>query len=289
MTPSLNQYQALIAQEKLRPLTPEERAKLDFLADVLLELGALPAEGDKHPVRTPRVAVKLEVSFSSREAITQSYARDIGTGGIAITTDRELSIGDSIDMQVRLPGEVLPLAVRGTVAWKRDGMVGVSFTDLEPTSERRLKSHLLTNDSLLQRVRASLDRRRGPLPVAAKTITPTSPEVVEEQPPGKPVLVRLLDANVQAVVIEMLHQLGLRAFEAIPRKTVPVVAAIEPGVPESVLTGVPSSLPVICVNVSGPDALVGWLPARNTVAFVRRKATAASIVNAVEEVLKTLG
>jgi uncharacterized protein (TIGR02266 family) len=287
-TSSLTEYQTLVAQRKLRALTDDERTKLEFLEDVLLEFGALPTEGDQHPVRTPRVAVKLEVAFASAEAVTKCYAHDIGTGGIAITTDQKLAIGAAISLTVRLPGDDAPLEVSGTVAWQRAGVVGVSFADLAPAEDRRLKAHLLTNDSLLKRVRAAFEKPRAPMPVAAKTVREPAPLATKTPVPlPRPVLVKLLDASLQAVVIEMLTQLGFQAFEARrPAGPTPLIAAIEAGVPDTAMAGYPATVPVVCVNVSGPDALFGWLLSRNALGFVRRRATAAAIVNAIEEALR---
>ncbi|MDP3504402.1 MAG: PilZ domain-containing protein [Myxococcales bacterium] len=277
----LTEYQSLQHAARSRPLTADETQRLALVRDVLLELGSLPREGDKHPVRPARVVQTLQVTFTSKEAVTQSYSKDIASGGVAITTHQPLTVGEALQLEVHLPDGAQPLRVAGMVIWVRGNTAGVSFGQLGASESSRLKDHLLTDESLLSRVRSALGPRREPSPAMA---TPLPAPQAPQRPPvdSRPgVLVQLNDTAMVPLILELLDHMGLRGMtERVPGTSAPAIAAVEAGLAQKALSGLPA-IPVVCINASGPEALMGWLASREVVGFVKRPASAAAVVEAV--------
>ncbi|TQF13062.1 TIGR02266 family protein [Myxococcus llanfairpwllgwyngyllgogerychwyrndrobwllllantysiliogogogochensis] len=285
---ALEEYKALLERQRTRPLGPDDEQRLELLRDVLLELGALPPEGSPLPPRPARADAVLELTFATQDDVVRAYSKNIGTGGLAIRTPRALPVGSTLELRITLPDASQTLRAEGQVVWSREDGMGVAFTQLPPEAERRLKSFLTQDASLLQRVRSVLktdvmgllktdvrELGKGPAPQAATAV---------ELDTRVPILVRLSDARLMTLVTELFHQKGLRVVTDSDRPA-PIIV-VDTGSALDVLStaGRPGSR-TIMVNVSGPDSLMGRLSNLSPAAFVKHPATAASVLLAVEKLL----
>ncbi|QSQ24408.1 PilZ domain-containing protein [Pyxidicoccus parkwayensis] len=285
---ALDEYNALREKQKSQPLSSEQEQRLDLLRDVLLELGALPAEGSPMPPRPVRADAVLELSFATHADVVRAYTKNIGAGGLAIKTSRVLPVGSTLELRIRLPDAPQPLLAQGQVAWAREEEMGVAFTQLPADAERRLKELLAADASLLNRVRSVLksdvmellktdvrELGKGPAPQAAQA------QEVDTRPV---VLVRLLDAKLMSLVTELFTQQGLRVLTEAD-KPAPIIV-VDTGTALDVLRAAARpGTRIVMVNVSGPDSLVGRLTNLNPAAFVRSPATAATVYQSVSKLL----
>jgi hypothetical protein len=91
--------------------------------------------------RSDRKRFIVDVKFEGGDATGIANTRDIGIGGLYITTDAELKSGDQIALQMTLAGE--DFNVSGVVAYTDEGQgVGVRFKDLSKEEETLLKKEL---------------------------------------------------------------------------------------------------------------------------------------------------
>lgn len=91
--------------------------------------------------RSDRKRLIVDVKFEGGDATGIANTRDIGIGGLYITTDAELETGNQIAMQMTLSGE--GFNVMGVVAYTDPGQgVGVRFKDLSEEEEALLKKEL---------------------------------------------------------------------------------------------------------------------------------------------------
>ncbi|MGI8467509.1 MAG: PilZ domain-containing protein [Pyrinomonadaceae bacterium] len=88
-----------------------------------------------------RKKLVVDVSFNGGDATGIANTRDIGIGGLYITTKTTLEVGTPIFMRMTIGGEELTL--NGTVVYSDPGKgVGVRFQDLSKETESVLKSEL---------------------------------------------------------------------------------------------------------------------------------------------------
>jgi len=57
------------------------------------------------------------VNFKAQQANGKSSAYDISEAGVRITTEEELAIGESLEMEIYLPGDSQPIIAKGEVIW----------------------------------------------------------------------------------------------------------------------------------------------------------------------------
>jgi uncharacterized protein (TIGR02266 family) len=98
-------------------------------------------------VRIPFVQrASLSLSGATREAVLV----DLGLEGVFVETREPLAPGDAVEITFRLPGNAIPLASRGRVAWVHAGGshsplpagVGVQFVAMAPEDRGRLREYL---------------------------------------------------------------------------------------------------------------------------------------------------
>ena len=83
----------------------------------------------------------VDVHFSGGDATGIANSRDIGIGGLYMTTNARLDIGTPIFMQMSVSEKVL--ALNGVVVYSDPGYgVGVRFQDLSESDEGFLKQEL---------------------------------------------------------------------------------------------------------------------------------------------------
>lgn len=91
--------------------------------------------------RSDRKRLIVDVKFEGGDATGIANTRDIGIGGLYITTDAEFSTGNEIAMQMTLAGE--EFKVFGVVAYTDPGVgVGVRFKNLSDEENALLKKEL---------------------------------------------------------------------------------------------------------------------------------------------------
>jgi len=95
----------------------------------------------KEKRKSDRKKLIIEVTIEGRSLTGIANTRDIGIGGLYVTTDAELDTGDEISMKMSFDGE--PFNVKGIVAYVDQGLgVGVRFKDLTVEDVLLLKREL---------------------------------------------------------------------------------------------------------------------------------------------------
>ena len=83
----------------------------------------------------------VDVKFDGGDATGIANTRDIGVGGLYMTTNAKLDIGTPISMRVTLGGKEISLG--GVIAYTDPGQgVGVRFQGLSDETENLLKTEL---------------------------------------------------------------------------------------------------------------------------------------------------
>jgi hypothetical protein len=104
-------------------------------------------------------------------------------------------------------------------------------------------------------------------------------EALPSPPARKVVLVSLLDQAEQVAVVELLRQAGIRV-ETPPASARPAIAVVDTSTALAF-----AGAPLVLMNVSGPDALMGQLARLEPAAFVKRRAPIAEVLDAVKGLL----
>ncbi len=88
----------------------------------------------------PRVDKEVKIEVRDPENLTRSTSRDLGNGGIFISTPEPMKIGTELELSLQLPGSEL-VNLKGVVRWVReeeaDGKkagMGIEFS--EPTEDK---------------------------------------------------------------------------------------------------------------------------------------------------------
>ncbi len=83
----------------------------------------------------------IDVRFSGGDATGIANTRDIGIGGLYMTTNAKLDIGTQVSMNMTI--ETKEISVQGVVVYVDPGHgVGVRFSDLSPENEALLMHDL---------------------------------------------------------------------------------------------------------------------------------------------------
>ena len=91
--------------------------------------------------------VVMEVKGKQANRLFLAYANDISQGGMSLTTENRLKVGDRIPIEMLLPDNKTKVSCTGEVVWKREIMkdgiisqgVGVRFLDLEEGKKRAIE------------------------------------------------------------------------------------------------------------------------------------------------------
>lgn len=90
---------------------------------------------------TDRKKLIIDVRFSNGDATAIANTRDIGIGGLYMTTNAKLDIGTPISMSMTI--DTKEVSLNGVVVYSDPGHgVGVRFDNLSPEDESRLMSEL---------------------------------------------------------------------------------------------------------------------------------------------------
>jgi len=105
--------------------------------------GVLPGSLRKHPRAALEAAATLVIAGGGEEC--KATTRDISEGGVAVGGVPE-AWGPGTEVEVRCEGGMLPkpLTAEGTIAWRRDGLAGIKFTDLGPEAAPAVADYVAT-------------------------------------------------------------------------------------------------------------------------------------------------
>jgi uncharacterized protein (TIGR02266 family) len=270
------EYEALLAAQKSGPLTSQDLQRLEFLKDVLLEAGsAMESEGAQRPPRAPRATVALEVQFGGAADAARAYTRDISAGGLALSTEKPLPQGTRVNLQVKVPGMAESVRALGSVVWSRPGAMGIAFETIEPEAHSRLKQLVVEHTSLLTRLSALFGKAGGPAPARLSG-------------GGAAISIAVSDEILADVAAELLGLHGFVVYDGPPEGRAVDVAVVDAQSLAAVAAASPE-VPLVVVNSSGPEVLVGKLAALRPRAWIKRPASAASVLDAVRRALPRAG
>lgn len=268
----LRDYTALLMDQKVRPLTPEELQHTELLRDVLLEAGSILDAAESHrPRRSPRAELALDVQFGTLEAAARActQTRDVGVGGLSLASDLKLAVGTVLSLKLGIPGVPSPLQVHGKVAWTKEGSLGIAFQELTPEVQESLKSLVANNEGFLGRLRTSLGK---PASAPARAVIKGR----------RNVLLGLPEGDLKEGVLELLALAGLAATDAMADDSLAPNILVADTENVGPLVAKHAQVPLVLVGVSGRGALMGKLTALRPQAFVKRPATPSAILEAVE-------
>ncbi|HXN06817.1 MAG TPA: PilZ domain-containing protein [Nitrospiria bacterium] len=91
--------------------------------------------------------VIMEVKGKQADRVFLAYAKDISEGGLSLTTENRLNVGDRFPIEMMLPDNKTPVNCTGEVVWKKEIMregiisqgVGVRFIDLEENKKKAIR------------------------------------------------------------------------------------------------------------------------------------------------------
>src|SRR5262252_1252146 len=69
--------------------------------------------------RTPREPVTLFVEYEGADDLVGDFTDNLSSGGTFVTTNRSLPVGTQVQLVLRFPGLLEPIAIEGTVRWTR--------------------------------------------------------------------------------------------------------------------------------------------------------------------------
>jgi uncharacterized protein (TIGR02266 family) len=131
------------------------RVPLDPLPDLAALAAAELASNDDETARssklrldesraTSRVAVSVDIHFTSESHFFTGLSGDISEGGLFLSTYRPLSIGSEVEVEFSLPASDRTVVARGKVRWLREHSedhprgVGISFEELSDEDRERI-------------------------------------------------------------------------------------------------------------------------------------------------------
>ncbi len=91
---------------------------------------------DKRKSGAPRQPVSLVVEYDGAEDLLRDYTQNLSSGGAFVHTDRQLSVGDAVHLQLSFPRLLSPLCIEGIVRWVRpvsegDSGAGIEFVNFD--------------------------------------------------------------------------------------------------------------------------------------------------------------
>lgn len=107
----------------------------------------------------PRIPLVLRVEYADQAGALRDCTENLSAGGIFIRTDKDMRVGERVNLHVSFPGLLEPMSITGEVAWVRPtGLslprgVGVRIPDDRPDDKARL-------EALFQK----LEQASGPAP-----------------------------------------------------------------------------------------------------------------------------
>lgn len=108
--------------------------------------------------QTSRAPAEMHVSFESTEEFLDSYAGNIGVGGLMLRTAAPaLQIGEELALQFGLPGTESSIRATGQVVWRHEpgtsrggecGLIGLRFVKLMAEDRSAIASYVRNHAGL---------------------------------------------------------------------------------------------------------------------------------------------
>lgn len=103
-----------------------------------------------------RVKVELEIEFSSVHNFFSGFVENLSAGGVFIATYQPLSVGETIEFSIMLPGSETPVTGVGEVRWVRepqegsDAMpgMGIRFLALQADADAAIGQYVSCRDPI---------------------------------------------------------------------------------------------------------------------------------------------
>lgn len=102
---------------------------------------------DKRKGGVDRRPVSLVVEYGGADELCRDYTQNLSSGGAFVHTDRQLSVGDSVRLQLSFPRLLSPIYIEGVVRWVRpisdgDSGAGIEFVNFDTEVRASLDSVL---------------------------------------------------------------------------------------------------------------------------------------------------
>lgn len=265
---ALEEFIALVAIQRVRPLDVGEAAALEFLRDVLLEAGLTPsAAGAPFTRRHARSSVVVEVSFQTAADAVRAVTKEVGLRGLAVQTALALPVGATVQLSLQVPVLELPLEVAARVVWARPGELGFEFQSPSLHVSRHLRQLVSEHRPFLERLRLLVGNQAE------------SPADVRVRPV---VFIALQDAALLTGVRDVLEFVGFETVSGTPALAPSVVVADVALAGHAMQRG--GGTPLIIVGASSIDAVSARIARLRPAAFVPRPVTVSAILGAVRRV-----
>ena len=100
-----------------------------------------------------RIPVGVAVDFESEHNFFAGVTCDISEGGLFVASDEPLDVGDEVELNLMLPGD-LEVVARGAVRWtlRREGAdagYGVQFTSIDERSLAAIRQFVQEREPML--------------------------------------------------------------------------------------------------------------------------------------------
>ncbi|MCP4448836.1 MAG: TIGR02266 family protein [Myxococcales bacterium] len=91
---------------------------------------------DKRKHGADRRPVSLVVEYDGADDLLRDYTQNLSSGGAFVHTDRVLTVGDAVRLQLSFPRLLSPLCIEGIVRWVRptaegDSGAGIEFVNFD--------------------------------------------------------------------------------------------------------------------------------------------------------------
>ncbi len=112
--------------------------------------------GDKRASKRFPVFSEIVSCSITEQGCVKVDVTDVSSGGIGITTDQRMAKGDVVQLELKVPGDDIPMFVRGEIAWvEKDGKsgrykVGIVLTRVERSDRARLVKFLHASHTFLE-------------------------------------------------------------------------------------------------------------------------------------------
>lgn len=94
-----------------------------------------------------RIKFHCNIILDTGKQVNEGRVLNLSVGGCLVESAVSVTVGDTLQLRLSLPGPELPLRVpRAAVRWTKGGQFGVEFIELEETDRVRLKRILTPQD-----------------------------------------------------------------------------------------------------------------------------------------------
>jgi uncharacterized protein (TIGR02266 family) len=86
--------------------------------------------------RPARAPIEMRVDLKTDNETFAATTKNLGVGGVFVATDRQLSVGEQVTVELSLPGHVRPIPVGAEVRWVQmldDRPFGLGLRFLRPS------------------------------------------------------------------------------------------------------------------------------------------------------------